>query len=123
MLTIIQIEPLVDNQHPIQSQSDRTKCWEEGYIAVPDHLVDAVWECMGYCDLTIEDGVLIDITPTERPVEPAVLTVEERVTALEEAAAQADETAIELYEAQLIQEETNAAQDEALIELYEMIGG
>lgn len=35
----------------------------------------------------------------------------------------ADETAIELYETNLVMEETNAAQDEALIELYEMIGG
>ena len=35
----------------------------------------------------------------------------------------ADETAIELYEANLVMEETNIAQDEALIELYEMIGG
>lgn len=36
---------------------------------------------------------------------------------------QADDTAIELYEAHLAQEEINAAQDDALIELYEMIGG
>lgn len=50
-------------------------------------------------------------------------TTEERVTALEDALAQTDEAAIELYEAQAVQEEINAAQDEALIELYEMIGG
>ena len=36
---------------------------------------------------------------------------------------QADDTAIELYEANMILEEVNAAQDDALIELYEMIGG
>lgn len=34
-----------------------------------------------------------------------------------------DETAIELYEAMMAQEEINTAQDDALIELYEMIGG
>lgn len=42
---------------------------------------------------------------------------------VEEQLAAADETAIELYELSLAQEETNAAQDEALIELYELIGG
>ena len=34
-----------------------------------------------------------------------------------------DETAIELYEGQLAQQEINAAQDDALIDLYEKIGG
>jgi hypothetical protein len=36
---------------------------------------------------------------------------------------QADDTVIELFEANLAQEEINAAQDDTLIELYEMIGG
>lgn len=36
---------------------------------------------------------------------------------------QADDTAIELYEAHLAQVEINSAQDDTLIELYEMIGG
>jgi hypothetical protein len=52
-----------------------------------------------------------------------ILTTEERISILEEQIAQADETAIELYEANLAQEEINAAQDDALIELYELIGG
>lgn len=58
--------------------------------------------------------------PTPSEPEP---TTEERITALEEQIAQADETAIELFEMQLAQEEINAAQDDALIEIYEMIGG
>ncbi len=37
--------------------------------------------------------------------------------------AQADETAIALYEEDLAQQSINAAQDDALIEIYEMIGG
>ena len=41
----------------------------------------------------------------------------------EEALALADETAIELFEAQMAQEEINMAQDEALIELYEIMEG
>lgn len=56
------------------------------------------------------------------PAEPEP-TTEERITALEAQIAQADETAIELFEMQLAQEEINAAQDDALIEIYEMIGG
>ena len=64
-------------------------------------------------DVTVEE--------VEDPVVPP--STEERVTALEDALAQTDEAAIELYEAQAEQEEINAAQDEALIELYEMIGG
>ena len=41
----------------------------------------------------------------------------------DEALALADETAIELFEAQLEQEEINVAQDESLIEIYEMLEG
>ena len=40
----------------------------------------------------------------------------------EEALIQADETAISLYESQEAQETINAQQDEALMEIYEMIG-
>lgn len=68
-----------------------------------------------------------DITGTfypERDIAPSKMpTTEERVVQLEEQLAQADEMAIELYEAQAAQEEINSAQDEALISLYEMIGG
>lgn len=56
------------------------------------------------------------------PVDPEP-TMEDRVTALEAQVAQADETAIELFEMQMAQEEINTVQDDALIELYEMIGG
>lgn len=62
-LTIIKINGDINRSHEVQSQSGRTECWEEGYIAVPAHLVDAAWDCMGHCDLVIEDGVLVGITP------------------------------------------------------------
>lgn len=55
--------------------------------------------------------------------EPEPPTEDERITALEEQLLLTDETAVELYEMQLAQEEINIAQDTALIELYEMIGG
>ena len=69
-MTIIQIEPLESGQHPIQSQSHRRACWVEGYIEVPVHLEAAVWATYGWCDLQIEEGKLVGITPTERPTEP-----------------------------------------------------
>ena len=68
-MTIIKIES-TNGFHLIESQSHRHTCWLDGYITVPSHLEDIVWASGGYCDLTIEDGVLTGITPTERPVEP-----------------------------------------------------
>lgn len=47
-------------------------------------------------------------------------TTDARIAVLEEQIVQADETAIDLYEAQEAQEVINAQQDEALMELYEM---
>lgn len=41
---------------------------------------------------------------------------------LNEQIAQADETAIALYESQELQDAINAQQDEALMEIYEMLG-
>lgn len=69
-MTIIQIEPLESGQHPIQSQSGRSVCWLDGYIEVPIHLEAAVCATLGWCDLQIEEGKLVGVTPTERPPEP-----------------------------------------------------
>lgn len=69
-MTIIQIDPLETCQHPIQSQSGRRACWLPGYIEVPVHLEAAVWATYGWCDLQIEEGKLVGVTPTERPPEP-----------------------------------------------------
>lgn len=44
----------------------------------------------------------------------------ERIAELESQVALADETTIELYEAQIAQDEAIMAQDEAIIELYEL---
>ena len=126
-MTIIQIDPLETGQHPIQSQSGRRACWLDGYIEVPSHLEAAVWATCGWCDLHIEEGRLVGVTPTERPPEPEPEpeppSVEERVAALEEALAQTDETAIALFESQAEQESINAQQDDALLDIYEMLGG
>ena len=45
----------------------------------------------------------------------------DRILSLEEALVITDETAIELYEAWVAQEEINSAQDDAIIELYELL--
>lgn len=70
-MTIIELEPRADGGHGIQSQSHRTECWLEGWVAVPEELTQAVWDCGGYCELTLEDGRLVGITPTEKPEPPA----------------------------------------------------
>ena len=70
MLTIIERNARTDGGHAIQSQSHRTECWLEGWIAVPEHLSRTVWDCGGYCDLTVEGGVLTAVTAKERPQEP-----------------------------------------------------
>ena len=126
-MTIIQIDPLETGQHPIQSQSGRRACWLEGYIEVPAHLHDTVWATYGWCNLQIEEGKLVGVTPTERPPEPEPEpqppSAEERLGLLEEALAQTDETAIALFESQAAQESIDAQQDDALLDIYEMLGG
>lgn len=79
-----------------------------------------VEEINGVMTVTAWEAGEIPETPPEPTPEP---TIEERITDLEEALAQTDETAIALFEAQEEQNEINAAQDDALIELYELIGG
>ncbi len=129
-MTIIQIDPLETGQHPIQSQSGRRACWLEGYIEVPAHLHDTVWATYGWCNLQIEEGKLVGVTPTERPPEPEpepepspLERIEALEGALEESLAQTDETAIALFESQAAQESINAQQDDALLDIYEMLGG
>ena len=66
-MTIIEIAAREDGGHGLQSQSGRTSCWLEGWVEVPANLEGQVWATVGYCDLQIEDGKLVGITPTERP--------------------------------------------------------
>ncbi len=69
MLSIIEIEARPDGGHGLQSQSHRTACWLDGWVAVPKDLEEAVWACGGYCDLTLDgSGALVGITPVDRPV-------------------------------------------------------
>lgn len=91
MLTIIEQSAREDGGHGLQSQSHRTECWLAGWVAVPPQLEQAAWACGGYCDLTVEDGVLTAITPIERPVP---LEIEPEPTAEERVEAQAVYTAM-----------------------------
>lgn len=87
-MTIIEISAREDGGHGLQSQSGRTSCWLEGWVEVPANLEAQVWATLGWCDLSIEDGHLVSITPTEHPEaepEPEVPTQEERIAALESA--------------------------------------
>lgn len=67
-MTIIQIEPIEGTQfHPLQSQSHRETCWEDGFIAVPERLLERAYAAQGHCELKIEDGVLTDLVPLAIP--------------------------------------------------------
>ena len=84
MLTIIEVAAREDGGHGLQSQSHRTECWLEGWVAVPPELEQAVWDCRGYCELEIQDGVLTGVKPGEPPAPPAPEpTQEDRLSALE----------------------------------------
>ena len=125
-MTIIEILAREDGSHNIQSRHGAARVWEDGYIEVPSHLEAAVWATCGWCDLQIEEGVLVGITPTKRPPEPEPEPEPsplDRLGALEEALAQTDETAIALFESQAEQASINAQQDDALLDIYEMLGG
>lgn len=102
-LTIIEIEAREDGGHGLQSQSGRTECWMEGWIAVPKELEDTVWNSGGYCKLDIQDGVLIGVTPIEKP-EP-VPTPQEMISNLKEQLSSTDYQIIKCSEAQLAGEE------------------
>ena len=125
-MTIIEITAREGGSRIIQSRHGAARVWEDGYIEVPVHLEAAVWATYGWCDLKIEEGKLVGITPTERPPgpepepEPSPL---DRLGLLEEALAQTDETAIALFESQAEQASINAQQDDALLDIYEMLGG
>lgn len=70
MLTIIEVAAREDGGHGLQSQSHRTECWLEGWVPVPEELVETAWACGGYCDLEVQDGKLVGVTPRERPTLP-----------------------------------------------------
>lgn len=107
MLTIIEAEARADGSHGLQSQSGRTECWMEGWLAVPEELEEAVWACGGYCVLEVQEGVLTGITPVERPAMP-----EPEPTEAELLRAELESVVHQLEDTQM-----------ALCDVYEMIAG
>ncbi len=82
MLTIMELKAREDGGHGLQSQSHRTECWLEGWVAVPEELAEKVWSCGGYCEPVLEEGRLVDAVPGQRPEEAAPEpTAEERLRA------------------------------------------
>lgn len=128
---IIQKQPNPSGAFPAP-QTWNSNVPPSGYVLIDLDMTE-FYNYNGFVVLTIEGDTVTAYEPNvpaweawkaeqPEPTEPEP-TTEERVTALEAQVAQADETAIELFEMQMAQEEINTAQDDALIELYEMIGG
>lgn len=71
------------NTKAFESQSHRRypENWNgNGWIPVPPHLERTALSSCPYCDLEIEEGILVGITPTERPSKPEPEEPEEPVT-------------------------------------------
>ena len=88
-MTIIEVSSDQRGFHNLQSQTGWDKCWLDGWIEVPPQLEAQVWDTLGWCNLNIQGGVLVGITPIQRPDPPEpeskVPTAEERLAALESA--------------------------------------
>jgi hypothetical protein len=68
MFTIIKLLPEEAGFHSIESQSHRTEVWMDGYIEVPESLLEAVMESGGWCNLVLDgNGRLTGIVPLEQP--------------------------------------------------------
>ena len=94
-MTIIKIQANENNRHLLESQSHRTECWIDGYIKVPQELEKKAWDCLGYCDLVIENCILINILPKEIPVDTKQLK-QTKVNALSETCEQTIYSGLEL---------------------------
>lgn len=62
-MLIIAIEATENGQHYFESQSHRKEVWMEGYVAVPPEQESEVIACIGYGDLTVDNGKFVDFIP------------------------------------------------------------
>lgn len=60
---IIAVDATEQGQHHFESQSHRTECWMEGYVAVPSEREADIMSCVGYGDLIVENGEFVDFIP------------------------------------------------------------
>lgn len=61
---------LIINKETKGYQTNHIETIPDGWLEVPIRLESRVREYHPYYELVIEDGVLVDVTPTERPLEP-----------------------------------------------------
>lgn len=117
------------NVHDIQTNASwGANPYGEEYAVVPDSMAADIMKTRGFCDIELnEDGTeVVSFTALPLPEfsdEAPIPSTDERVAELEKQLLLADETAVELYETQIVQEEINMAQDEALVEIYEILEG
>lgn len=83
-MLIIEINSANEKFHNFQSQSHRTECWIDGYIEVPKTLEAKVYESKGYCELIIENDILIDVVshPEWKPEKIVVPTAQDDTDAI-----------------------------------------
>lgn len=84
MKTMMEVQALENGAH--RNQSGDFAEIPDGYIEVPESLMDAYTAAVPFMDLTIEDGVLTGITALPKPEPEAITpppTVEERLAAVE----------------------------------------
>lgn len=91
-MMIICIEATETGLHYFETQSHRTKCWLEGYIAVPQELESIVVECGGYCDLVIRNNIVKEVIA--RPDLIPIQEAEQAPTEFEQLRADVDYIAI-----------------------------
>ena len=77
----------------------------DGWIAVPPVLEPRARAYCPYCELEIEDGALVGITPTERPEPEPEPDYEAQIATLKEGLSATDYKIIKCSEAQLVGEE------------------
>lgn len=139
-MKIIEIEALSNGAH--RNQDGAFETIPSGWAIIPDNMT--IPETFPFVDIEVEavehtresmipnvepeiytvmtvTSMTAGTVPEPEPKSKPVPTVDERIAELEEQIAQADETAIALYEEQEKQEAINSQQDEALMEIYEMI--
>ena len=61
-MTIIKIAPLENGAHSNQTISGRLRELPEGWLEVPDTLLSQAQEYLPWVNLTVENGVITDIT-------------------------------------------------------------
>lgn len=124
-MTIIKIQAFDNGGHSNQTVFGSEITPPEGWAIVPD---DMDTPNFPFGDIEVDESVPPVVTrwvarEIPEPEPDVYIPSEDRLSSLESALAQTDETAIELFEAQEEQTEINNAQDDALIEIYELLEG